>query len=69
MRGRNDKIYISKASMQILWGGKLSTEAMSSIQENMYWLWEKWSLPEGVHEQKKPRQSMKSGNRGGTRTQ
>ena len=33
-------------------GGKSCTKAMSSIWENMYWLWENYSLPEGVHEQK-----------------
>ena len=37
-KGRNNKTYISKASMQVLWG-KSCTKAMSSIWENMYWLW------------------------------
>ena len=52
-RGRNNKTYISKASMQVLWG-KSHAKAMPSIWENMYQLWENWSLPEGVHEQKEP---------------
>ena len=51
MRGRNNKTYISKASIQVLWR-KSGTQAVSSILENMYWLWENQSLSEGVHEQR-----------------
>ena len=34
--------------------GKSHIKSLSSIWENMYWLWENWSLPKGVHEQKEP---------------